>query len=112
MGQRGFLVSNWNQVGFVHRVSKPVSAITSNINFKSEPTAPSHEYLKMLRSPRTGQALHADDEYLVSTDGSERYRISNSGIPQFAVEFLSEAARAQQSHYDGMVAKYDVELVC
>lgn len=63
-------------------------------------------YLTMLRSPVSGQALRLAGRQLVSADGAERYEISPSGIPLFAVEFLSEAARFQQSHYDGMVASY------
>jgi len=64
------------------------------------------EYLAMLCSPRTRQALRLVDNVLESSDGSEHYEISDSGIPRFAAEFLSDAGRTQQSQYDGMVAKY------
>lgn len=64
------------------------------------------EYLAMLRSPRSGQALHLVGRRLESFDGNEHYEISDSGIPRFATEFLSDAGRTQQSQYDGMVAKY------
>ena len=47
----------------------------------------------MLCSPRTRQSLRIDGEALVSVDGSERYPMSSSGIPQFATEFLSDAGR-------------------
>jgi len=68
--------------------------------------SPSAFYLAMLRSPRNRQPLHVEGKYLVSSDGAERYVVSDSGIPHFAIEFLSDAGRAQQSQYDGMVAKY------
>ena len=60
----------------------------------------------MLRSPKSGQALHLAGRYLASADGAEQYAIAPSGIPLFATEFLSDAGRYQQQHYDGMVAKY------
>src|SRR5262245_54869223 len=64
------------------------------------------DYLAFLRSPRTGKPLQVDGRYLTTQDGGERYDLSPSGIPLFAAEFLSAAAQSQQSHYDGMVAKY------
>ena len=63
-------------------------------------------FLEMLRSPRSGQRLHREGNRVVSADGVERYEVAKSGIPQFAAEFLSDAGRSQQDHYDGMVAKY------
>lgn len=50
--------------------------------------------------------MRLDGSSLVTEDGTERYGISPSGIPLFATEFLSEAARAQQQLYDNVVAKY------
>jgi ubiquinone/menaquinone biosynthesis C-methylase UbiE len=64
------------------------------------------DVLKMLRSPKSRQALHFDGTGLVSADGSERFEVSASGIPLFAREFLSAAGRAQQEHYDRIAAKY------
>src|SRR5687768_10220833 len=69
-------------------------------------TAPAGEYLAMLRSPKSGQALHLDGRSLVSADEKERFDISPSGVPLLAAEFLSDAARVQKHHYDGMVAGY------
>jgi methylase of polypeptide subunit release factors len=67
----------------------------------------SPEWLAILRSPRSGQALCLiDGNQLVSADGAERYEVSQSGIPLFATEFLSEAAQSQQQHYDATAAKY------
>jgi ubiquinone/menaquinone biosynthesis C-methylase UbiE len=64
------------------------------------------EFSRMLRSPRSGRALVLRDGKLVTADGGESYAISASGIPLFADHFISDAARQQQSHYDGMVASY------
>jgi SAM-dependent methyltransferase len=69
-------------------------------------TAQTREYLDMLRSPRSGQPLQFDGRALVTCDRSEHYGISPAGIPLFAAEFLSDDARKQQAHYDGMVARY------
>jgi len=71
-----------------------------------QPALVPDEYLALLCSPRTGQALRFADGHLESLDGKERYDISASGIPRFTAELLSDAGRAQQSQYDGMVAKY------
>jgi SAM-dependent methyltransferase len=68
--------------------------------------AQANEYLDILRSPRSGQPLELEGRTLVTVDRSERYDISPSGIPLFAAEFLSDAARIQQGHYDGMVVRY------
>lgn len=64
------------------------------------------DFLGMLCSPKSRQALHVYGKCLVSADGTESYGIGPSGIPLFAAEFLSDAARIQQGHYDGMVAQY------
>lgn len=63
-------------------------------------------YLAFLCSPRGHQPLHVEGDGLVSADGAERFDVSPAGIPLFARHFLSEAARLQQNHYDGMVSKY------
>jgi SAM-dependent methyltransferase len=60
----------------------------------------------MLCSPRTGQALRLVDGHLESSDGSEHFEISASGIPRFTADFVSEAGLNQQLHYDGMAAQY------
>ena len=68
--------------------------------------APSAEFVQMLRSPRNGQALRLDGAQLTSIDGMERFDISSCGIPLFATEFLSQAGRDQQTHYDRVAATY------
>ena len=70
------------------------------------PAAVPGEYLALLCSPRTRRALRVAHGHLESPDGKERYAISASGIPRFSAELVSDAGRAQQSRYDGMVAKY------
>ncbi len=72
----------------------------------SRPAAVPDEYLALLCSPRSRQPLHLAEGRLVSADGSEHYEISASGIPRFTAGFVSDAGRAQQAQYDGMVAKY------
>ena len=79
---------------------------TPDTNAKIPAVALSHEFLQMLRSPKSGQPLHLDGRQLTSTDGIERYQISSSGIPLFATEFLSAAGRDQQHHYDSIAALY------
>ncbi len=76
------------------------------MNPETHSAAPGPDYLAMLRCPLTGQALRVDGRFLVPVNSKERYEISPSGIPRFAAEFLSDAGRSQQGHYDGMVAKY------
>jgi SAM-dependent methyltransferase len=80
------------------------SIATTNAERHSEALA--QEDLALLRSPRTGQRLHLEGRCLVTKEGGERYGLSPSGVPHFAVEFVSAAAHSQQLHYDGMVAKY------
>lgn len=63
-------------------------------------------YLGFLCSPRGHQPLRVEGNTLVSADGTERFDVSPAGIPLFARHFLSEAAKLQQHHYDGMVDKY------
>jgi len=77
-----------------------------SVDSASRSAAVPGEYLAMLCSPRTRQPLRLADGRLESLDGSEHYDISPSGVPRFTAEFVSSAGRAQQSHYDGIVAKY------
>jgi SAM-dependent methyltransferase len=83
-----------------------VASIATSTNADHRKEALTQDYVALLRSPRSGQRLHLEGRCLVTREGGERYELSPSGVPQFAVEFLSAAARSQQSHYDGMVAKY------
>lgn len=78
----------------------------NSVDSASRSAAVPDEYLAMLCSPRTGQALRLVDGRLESSDGKEHYEISASGIPRFTAGFVSDAGRAQQHQYDGMVAKY------
>ena len=64
----------------------------------------------LLRCPDTGQALHRDGDALVCADGSRRYPVSAEGIPQFALERLSDDARIQQQHYDAVADAYVTNL--
>ena len=64
------------------------------------------ETLEMLACPRTGEPLVEIDGALVNRSGSERYRISPSGIPLFAEKLLGEDARRQQAHYDRVASAY------
>lgn len=61
--------------------------------------------LDLLRCPRTGAALTREGDALVTPDGT-RYAISPEGIPLFAEQFLSDAGRVQQAHYDRVAATY------
>jgi len=83
-----------------------MATATTNPDSTEGIAAGARGYLPMLRSPRSGQALRIEGRSLVSADGAERYALSPSGVPLFAAEFLSDAARIQQGHYDGMVAQY------
>lgn len=56
--------------------------------------------------PKSRQALHEEDEQLVSADGVFRYAVSSAGIPLFAESFLSANAERQRAHYDKVAAKY------
>jgi SAM-dependent methyltransferase len=106
MCQRHFVVTNWHKTALTENLVSKVVCNTTNTDFSATSTSPSMYYLAMLCSPRSGQPLLAKGRRLESTDGAEYYNISDSGIPRFATEFLSDAGRSQQAHYDGMVAKY------
>jgi SAM-dependent methyltransferase len=62
--------------------------------------------LDLLRCPRSGQALVRDGDALVTADGAGNYEVSPEGIPLFATQFLSDAGRQQQAHYDRIAASY------
>lgn len=81
-------------------------AVVNSVDSTSRPAVVPDEYLALLCSPRSRQPLHLVEGRLVSSDGSEHYGISASGIPRFTADFVSDAGRAQQAQYDGMVAKY------
>ncbi len=81
----------------------------------SDVTAPispsvSESLLPLLRCPRTGDTLHQDGTSLVSDSGKSSYRVSASGIPLFAEDFLSPDAAAQQEHYDEIAEAYAANL--
>jgi ubiquinone/menaquinone biosynthesis C-methylase UbiE len=61
--------------------------------------------VRLLRCPVTNSALQVENGDLVAPDG-RRYRVSASGIPQFAERFLSADAKRQQQHYDRVAAAY------
>jgi ubiquinone/menaquinone biosynthesis C-methylase UbiE len=69
-------------------------------------TAVKNTFLTMLRCPVSGEALHQEDDWLVSQSGQHRYRLNAEGIPLFAEHFISEEGRAQQEHYDRIAAAY------
>ena len=64
------------------------------------------EMLKILRCPLSGEPLRQEDGTLVTSSGQRRYRLSDSGIPLFAEQFLSDEGRAQQEHYDRVANAY------
>ncbi len=73
----------------------------------STPMAPfSTELMKLLRSPVSGRPLLFQENDFVTDDGEERYPVSDSGIPLFAGEFISEDAKVQQNHYDRVAKAY------
>lgn len=61
-------------------------------------------FLELLRCPRSGAPLTLEGGYLVA--GSNRYRLSESGVPMFAEAFLSPDALRQQEHYDRVSEGY------
>jgi ubiquinone/menaquinone biosynthesis C-methylase UbiE len=65
--------------------------------------------LQLFRCPVTGQPLTVAGDALVSADGRYRYRVRD-GIPLFAEQFVSDEAKAQQSHYDSVAAAYVTNL--
>ena len=66
--------------------------------------------LPLLICPRSGETLHYSAEGLENSSGTSRYRISATGIPLFAEEFLSPEAAIQQEHYDQVAEAYAANL--
>ncbi len=62
--------------------------------------------LELLCCPVTHQPLHHDGGHLVSLDGKHRYPLTDSGIPQFALQPASPESRRQQAHYDKVAGQY------
>lgn len=58
----------------------------------------------LLRCPQTGEQLTEQGGKLVAPSGNH-FAIAD-GIPQFAEQFCSEAARAQQAHYEKIAQIY------
>jgi len=56
--------------------------------------------------PKSHQALHRENDQLVTNDGVYRYKLTSTGIPLFAESFLSVNAERQRTHYDKVAAKY------
>lgn len=54
----------------------------------------------LLCSPVSNQGLSLQDGVFITTDGQERYPVSELGIPLFAGDFISDEAKVQQVHYD------------
>jgi SAM-dependent methyltransferase len=106
MGQQYFVVADRNKTALTEYLVNISSSRKTNVGFGTNPPLPASYYLAMLCSPSSRQPLVAKGKHLMSADGAERYEISDSGIPRFAADSLSDAGRSQQSHYDGMVAKY------
>jgi SAM-dependent methyltransferase len=69
-----------------------------------------HLPLDLLRCPISGKELVETTDGLLpaGTPGAaaRAYPITDSGIPLFAGEFLSEAARVQEAHYERIAAAY------
>ena len=66
--------------------------------------------LPLLICPRSGEALHVAAGCLENSSGTSRYRVSPTGIPLFAEEFLSPEAAIQQEHYDQVAEAYAANL--
>ena len=62
--------------------------------------------LEYLRCPETGEPLRLENEGLVRETDAKVYPVTETGIPLFAEQFLSDDARAQQEHYDHISIKY------
>ena len=62
--------------------------------------------LDKLCCPVSHQALHRQENELVSSDGKYRYSISPSGIPLFAQSLITSDAEKQRVHYDKVAEKY------
>ena len=64
----------------------------------------------MLRCPATGQPVTRDGNDLTDIQGTRRYPLSASGIPQFALEFSTGDAAIQREHYDTIAQAYVTNL--
>ena len=71
---------------------------------------PVDEYLQLLRCPVSKEALRRDGDVLTGKKGKQRYAISASGIPQFAIEHSSDDAAVQREHYDRIADAYVTNL--
>lgn len=75
-------------------------------NTISETDSQKNYLFDKLCCPKSHQALHRENDQLVSADGVCRYAVSSTGIPLFAESFLSANAERQRTHYDKVAAKY------
>src|SRR5262245_10714986 len=66
-------------------------------------------FLDLLRSPGGVELLRVAEGAVTTTSG-ERYRCTPSGIPLFAEQPETEAARVQQAHYDRIASAYLTNL--
>ena len=61
--------------------------------------------LDLLRCPRTGTELQAQEGRLVCAEGHQ-YALTPEGLPLFAAESSTEEAQAQGQHYDAIAPSY------
>ncbi len=64
------------------------------------------DFIDLFRCPKSGEALRAVGNELVSTSGTHRYRANAEGILLFAATPDSEDSRVQQLHYDAVSTAY------
>lgn len=62
------------------------------------------QLMELLRCPATGAPLERCGDALVA--GDVRYPLTESGLPLFAESLLTDDARRQQEHYDGLADAY------
>jgi ubiquinone/menaquinone biosynthesis C-methylase UbiE len=67
-------------------------------------------FLDILRCPRSGERLMIEGAALATVDGSQRYRVTGTGIPMFAEDFVSPEAETQRHHYNKIAAAYTANL--
>lgn len=70
------------------------------------PLSPDHELLSLLCCPETHESLAMEGDALVSSDRAHSYPIMPEGIPSFLRTDMSQAAKAQQEHYDLIAKEY------
>jgi len=63
-------------------------------------------HLDWLCCPVSHRPLVFNDNKLITDDGVHKYEISNSGIPLFATEYISNETARQKEHYDKVAEKY------